>query len=156
LASAVPASAVTGEKETNTDGSAVATPAVTSPSISVMDGPTATARWEQDRRFLRGEINSHVRRQNRADTEIHRRVAFSLACFSFLFVGLPFVFLAERRSRLVPFFYTNVFVVLPFFLLVMLGVLLGERGYYPAVALAIPNVLLLGAGAYLWSRVLKR
>ena len=57
---------------------------------------------------------------------------------------------------MVPFFYSNVGVVLPFFLLVMLGALLGERGLFPGVVLAIPNIFLFAVGAFLWSRVLKR
>lgn len=139
------------EKPVDTETQATTVHATVSPKAE-----TVKARLEQDRRYFRGQLKSHVRRQNRATTEIHRRAAFSFACFSFLFIGLPFVFLAERRSRLIPFFYTNVFVVLPFFLLVMVGVLLGERGFYPAIMLAIPNLLLMGVGAYLWSRVLRR
>lgn len=111
---------------------------------------------ERERSFLMGELKTQRRRHHRAQTEVHRRAAFSLACFSFIFVGLPVVFLCERRSRLVPFFYCNVGVVLPFFLLVMLGALLGERGLFPGLALAIPNIFLFAVGAFLWSRVLKR
>ncbi len=102
------------------------------------------------------QLDSLKRRSYRADTELYRRGAFSMACFTFPFVGLPLVLLSDRRSRLVPFFVGNVFVVLPFFLLVMLGVLLGERGLPPILTLAPANILLLAVGVHLWSRTVRK
>jgi ABC-type dipeptide/oligopeptide/nickel transport system permease subunit len=66
------------------------------------------------------------------------------------------VLLSDRRSRLIPFFLSNVFVVLPFFLLVMLGVLLGERGLYPGLLLGSIHVAIVTVGIVLWLRLLRR
>lgn len=126
-------------------------------SESASKSPLNGAAITQGRiRSLSQQIDSLKRRSYRADTELYRRGTFSLACFTFPFVGLPLVLLSDRRSRLIPFFVGNVFVVLPFFLLVMLGVLLGERGLPPILTLAPANLLLLAVGAHLWSRTVRK
>ncbi|MBI4586050.1 MAG: LptF/LptG family permease [Planctomycetes bacterium] len=111
---------------------------------------------EAERRALEREIESLRKERYRTRTEIHARSAFCLACLTFPAVGIPLVFLTDRRSRLIPFFLGNLLVMMPFLLLVMLGVILGERGFFPALVLAAPNALLAGLAVYLWSKVLRR
>jgi lipopolysaccharide export system permease protein len=101
--------------------------------------------------------NDGVRRRIwAAESEWHRRLAFSLSSFSFALIGASLCFLSERRSRLVPFFAANAIVLVVFYPLLLVGALLGERGYFPAGAMALSNIVLLGAGIYLLQRVLRR
>ncbi len=102
------------------------------------------------------ELDYIERRWYDAETEIFRRITFGLASLTFALVALPLILLTGARGRLIPFFLGNVFVVLPFFLLVMLGVKLGEGGIAPSVAVSLPNVLLLGVGGFLWAKAVKR
>lgn len=126
-------------------------------------GPVATADPDEElrdrddllvrRALLQRELEEVRKETRKSHTEIHRRAAFSLASFSFAWLACPLVLLTERRGRLGSFFIGNVFVVLPFFLLVMVGVFLGERGLPPVLALGMANFLPLAVGAWLWSRV---
>lgn len=113
-------------------------------------------RRELDLDNRRHQLAAAERRRAEAATEFWRRGAFSLASLTFPAFGLPLVLLTGRRGRLMPFFLGNVFVVMPFLLFLMLGVLLGEKGISPFFALLAPN-LLLGLGAYyLWKKAVRR
>ena len=115
-----------------------------------------TRATSQTLKALRDELTLLERKHADAGTEIHRRSAFSFASLSFALVGLPLIFLTGARSRLVPFFISNVFIVTPFFLLVMLGITLGEQGIPPVITLLVPNLVLLGAAAFLWPKVIRK
>jgi lipopolysaccharide export LptBFGC system permease protein LptF len=88
-----------------------------------------------------------------ASTEVHRRLAFTIACLTFPFVGVALSLLLDRWSRLVPFFVGNLVVIVLFYPLLLFGQILGERGFVPALSLAIPNVVLFGLGCFLFRRV---
>ena len=88
-----------------------------------------------------------------ASAEVHRRFAFTIACLTFPFVGVALSLLLDRWSRLVPFFVGNLVVIVLFYPLLLLGQILGERGFVPSLSLAIPNVVLLGLGCFLFRKV---
>jgi lipopolysaccharide export LptBFGC system permease protein LptF len=90
-----------------------------------------------------------------ASAEVHRRLAFVFACLTFPLVGVALSLLLDRWSRLVPFFAGNLVVIVLFYPLLLLGQILGERGFVPAVSLAIPNAVLLGLGILLFRRVAR-
>jgi lipopolysaccharide export LptBFGC system permease protein LptF len=88
-----------------------------------------------------------------ARTELHRRMAFTLGCLTFPFVGVALSLLLDRWGRLVPFFAGSLVVIVLFYPLLLLGQILGERGFLPAVSLAIPNAALLALGWVLYRKV---
>ncbi len=89
-------------------------------------------------------------------TEWHRRMAFTLSCLSFPLVGVSLALLLHRKSRLIPFFVGNLVIIVVYYPLLMVGVSLGDAGWFPPAALALPNVALLVLGIFLTRRVLKQ
>ncbi len=103
----------------------------------------------EDVEDLRRESVSLQRKAWRAESELHSRFAFSLACLTFPLVALPLVVLLERRGRLIHFFLGNLTVITFFFPLLMAGHLLASRGWPAALALQLPNIALAGLGSAL-------
>lgn len=126
------------------------------PSTKDLTSPDLAARVDT----LRSELsldpdNSGLRRSlNKARSEWHRRLAFAISAITFPLIGISLCLLLNHRSRLVPFFAGNVTVLALFYPLLMVGSSLGERGLFPALSLALPNLVLLAAGVYLTRKVL--
>jgi hypothetical protein len=94
------------------------------------------------------------RKLAQASTEFHRRLALTLSCLTFPFVGVSVALLLHRFSRLVPFFVANLVVMGIFYPLLMVGIVLGEHGIVPILSLALPNVALLAVGLLLTRKVI--
>ena len=94
------------------------------------------------------------RNLSKALSERYRRAAFTLSSITFPLIGISLCLLLNHRSRLVPFFAGNVIVLALFYPLLMVGASLGERGIFPAVSLALPNLALLVVGVWLTRKVL--
>jgi lipopolysaccharide export LptBFGC system permease protein LptF len=103
---------------------------------------------EKGRKDIPGRIAS-------ASTELHRRYAFTVACLTFPLVGVALSLLLNRWSRLVPFFAGNLVAIVLFYPLLLLGGLLGERGFVPPFSLALPNAALAILGIILLRRVAR-
>jgi len=102
------------------------------------------------------QLASLERRIARAQSELHGRITFSLACLTFPLVAFPLVVLLERYGRLTHFFLGNITVVTLFFPLVMFGHLAADRGWPAALTMALPNVVLLLAGIPLMRSMFSR
>lgn len=98
----------------------------------------------------------NARRAAIASTELHRRMAFTLSSITFAVLGVALVLYLDRWGRLVPFFASNLVVIVVYYPLLVLGVFLGEQGIVPAVSMALPNAALLGLGIYLTRKVVLR
>ncbi len=119
--------------------------------------PAIAAGEEQEADLLAGgpalalkavgrQLSSLRKRIARAESELHSRITFSLACLTFPLVAFPLVVLLERYGRLTHFFLGNLTVVTIFFPLVMAGHLAADREWPAALAMAFPNVALLASG----------
>ena len=89
-------------------------------------------------------------------TEKHRRLAFLFSCITFPFIGCCLCLLLARRGKLAAFFIGNVVVIAMFYPLLMVGSSLGERGFAPGLALALPNLALAALGFHLVKKVIRQ
>lgn len=135
----------------------------TSPELAAfMTELTEAALDEAARPPLRGGaeteelVNKHQKRFYEAQTDWHRRLAFTISCVTFPLVGISLALLLHGRSRLVPFFLANLVIIGLFYPLLMVGVSLGDSGWFPPIALAIPNVVLLVLGVVLTRKVVEQ
>ena len=90
---------------------------------------------------------------NKALVELHRRLALPFACVVFSLIALPLSVRTTWAFRSIGF-GMSLGIILLYYLLLTAGETFGERGVLsPAIALWIPNGVLGGLGAYLFSRV---
>lgn len=91
-----------------------------------------------------------------ASSERHRRLAFTLSSFTFPLLGAALCFLVSWGGRLLPFFLGNLVVMGIFYPLLMVGTTLGERGIFPWLSLALPNLVLLALGIAMVRKVFRQ
>jgi len=122
------------------------------------NGNLAAFIEEQETLLELAPDDSRAQRQLRnARSEWHRRAAFSLSGLMFPLIGVTLCFLLNLRSRLVPFFASNLVVLTVFYPLLMVGAYLARDGSFsPGFALALPNLALIVAGVILIRRVAEK
>lgn len=95
--------------------------------------------------------------KEKIESEIWRRRALSLSCFSFAFLGFPISLTLRQRHRLVSFFLGVTIVLVVFYPLLLLGDKFVEWTHVPAsVALLSGNIILLIIAGFLTGRLLRR
>ncbi len=91
----------------------------------------------------------------RAKAEIHKKIAFSLATFCFVMVGLPLA-IVTRRGEAVVSFGLSMAVVAIYYILFIWGGTLAVNGYLPAyIALWIPNVVAILASTFFMAKIVR-
>lgn len=91
----------------------------------------------------------------RAKAEVHKKIAFSLATFCFVMIGLPLA-IVTRRGEAVVSFSLSMAVVAIYYILFIWGGTLAVNGYLPAViALWIPNVLAIAVSVFFMAKVVR-
>lgn len=83
-------------------------------------------------------------------TEISRRMAFSLSCFTFLWVAIPLTLWLNHRNRLVPFFLGNLVAVGLYYPLVTLGIMMSKKGFPTLLTHSGNFVLFILGGVIIW------
>jgi len=116
----------------------------------------ALASFDAARESLVNQKEATRRRIASSVTELHRRHAFAISCLTFPLLGVALSLLLSRWSRIVPFFFGNLTVIGLYYPLLIIAVALGDRGFVPALSLALPNVALVGIGVYLTRKVLRQ
>jgi lipopolysaccharide export LptBFGC system permease protein LptF len=138
-------------------GELARTPAVVREPAPAPHGPEPGVAFAAHRTEAAGERRQKLERRIAAtSTEIHRRLSFTLSSLTFPLVGVSLSLILQRWSRLVPFFAGNLVVIGLYYPLLMLGRALGERGFFPPVAMALPNAALLILGVLLFRKVLRQ
>jgi lipopolysaccharide export system permease protein len=99
----------------------------------------ATAQFERELR----RVTSPVR------VQMHRRLAYSFACFSFTLLGIPLGIRVQRRETNIGFAIALV-LVLVYYGMTMLGISLDQQPqWYPHLILWLPNLICQSLGAWL-------
>lgn len=100
-------------------------------------------------------VKSRAKQNARADlmepirTQIHRRVAFSFACFGFALIGIPLGIRMHRRETNIGVVVALLLVMLYYGLLVAAQSLSGKPQLVPHLLMWIPNFLFQAVGAVL-------
>lgn len=93
-------------------------------------------------------LHSQNINNNYLEVEIHKRISIPFACLAFLLIGLP-LGIRVRGSRASSFGISAGLIML-YYLMLVLGELVGDKGYMlPIIALWLPNLILGGIGVYL-------
>ncbi|MGK0189841.1 MAG: lipopolysaccharide export LptBFGC system permease protein LptF [Verrucomicrobiales bacterium] len=89
-------------------------------------------------------------------TELHRRISFSLACFTFALIGIPLGVSAQRRETSIGFALSLLIALVYFMFIILADMFKDDPGAYPHLLMWLPNVLFIGLGVWLFRRVSRR
>ena len=85
----------------------------------------------------------------------HKKISFSFATFVFTLVGLPLAVITRRGEAVISFSFAIGIIALYYVFFVWSRAMVVENNFNPFVALWLPNVFMMGSGAYLMKRVLS-
>lgn len=86
-------------------------------------------------------------------TELQKRVAMSVSCFTFALVGIPLAVYAQRRETSFSFLLSLVVVMLYFLMIVVADAMKEKAGAYPELMVWLPNLLFQSLGFWLIHKV---
>lgn len=89
-------------------------------------------------------------------TELHRRISLSLACFTFVLIGVPLGVSAQRRETSIGFALSLVIALVYFVFIILADMFKDDPGAYPHLLMWLPNILFMGLGVWLFRRVSRR
>ncbi|MCB1098751.1 MAG: LptF/LptG family permease [Verrucomicrobiae bacterium] len=89
-------------------------------------------------------------------TELHRRISFSLACFTFALIGVPLGVSAQRRETSIGFALSLVIALVYFVFIILADMFKDDPGAYPHLLMWLPNILFIALGVWLFRRVSRR
>jgi len=84
----------------------------------------------------------------------HQRISFAFASLVFVFIGIPIASVVKRGEVVISFGISMASASLYYVLFAIAQTLATRSGIPPYISLWIPNVLLIGAGAYLLRRAI--
>ncbi len=88
--------------------------------------------------------------------EINRKFSLSFACLTFVLIGAPLGVMAKKGGKSIGF-GLSFLLILIYYVMMMLGESLGEKGMVsPALAMWTPTILLSGIGLFLILRRIER
>jgi lipopolysaccharide export LptBFGC system permease protein LptF len=108
------------------------------------------------------ERKAHITEKERMEemsatrTEISKRFSFSLASFAFALVGVPLAITAHRKETSVGFLLSLGVAVTYFFFIIIANAVRENPRWHPELLMWLPNVLCLGFGGWLFSRMSRR
>jgi lipopolysaccharide export LptBFGC system permease protein LptF len=103
--------------------------------------------------YPEGETPTHL--MNKLKAEIHNKISFSFAPFVFTLIGLPLAMITRRGDVLVSFVLSMIVITI-YYVLFAFAKTIAVQGVLPsAVALWLPNVLLVFIGTLLMIKVVR-
>ncbi len=98
--------------------------------------------------------NPDERREHQA--ALHKKISFSFAPLVFAIIGLPAAVISRRGEPVLSFSLAMGIVAIYYCLYVFGGTMVAESHWNPFLAMWLPNLFMVGAGAYLMKRALAR
>ena len=89
-------------------------------------------------------------------TEISRRYAFALACFTFTLVGIPLGVTAQRRETSVGFVISLIVACCYFLFITVADSMREDPKYYPHLLMWLPCILFICLGFFLFRKLSRR
>jgi lipopolysaccharide export system permease protein len=126
-------------------------------SINLSNSSPGIKTDEQDMSFseLRKNIRNSVMdtaSKRSLQMEFHKRLSLPFACFVFMVIGIPLGMQNQRAGKAAGF-SIGIGAIIFNYVLFSIGKNLGQKGLlHPAVAMWMPNLILLGIGLYLFKK----
>lgn len=99
--------------------------------------------------------NPDAKRRRELEAEFHKKIAFSMATFVFVLVGLPLAVITRRGEAVVSFSLAMGIVAFYYILFVWGRAMAVEGNIAPMISLWLPNVFMAGCGIVLLKRILS-
>ncbi len=109
---------------------------------------------ELNARLDRGGNKAEVESATR--TEVNKRFSFSLACFAFALIAVPFGITAQRRETSIGFAFSLAIAFVYFLFIIVADTFRDKPGMYPDLLVWTPNILFIGLGLFLFWRLSRR
>ena len=122
------------------------------PSKDIPDKPSYRTN---DKLFRQLGENPSQKEQNKILTELQKRNALSLACFSFAFIGIP-LGITSRRRETVSGLVIALIVALIYFVLLLTAENFEKQPVICSTMMWLPNILCVTIGVFLLRRASKR
>lgn len=91
-----------------------------------------------------------------AATELNRRFSFSLACFTFVLIGIPLGITAHRQETSAGFGLSLVVAVTFFLIIIVVNTIRDKANLHPELLIWLPNAIFLLIGGWLFLRLARR
>jgi len=113
---------------------------------------TMTSSVLAERRVTDKSLSQNKR--NAMRTEIHKRISFSMACLTFVFISIPLGVTAQRRETSIGFLLSLVIAIVYFLFIIIADTFRDDAGAY--LLMWLPNVIFIGLGLFLFFRLSRK
>jgi lipopolysaccharide export system permease protein len=101
------------------------------------------------------ELKQQTEVVTRFETEIHKKIAFSFAPFVFAMIGLPLAIITKRGEAFISFLLAMGIVAVYYILFVCANTISIKGVAPPGVLLWLPNLLMIGASFFLFTKAVR-
>ena len=91
-----------------------------------------------------------------AATELNKRFSFSLACFTFVLIGIPLGITAHRQETSAGFGLSLIVAVTFFLIIIVVNTIRDKANLHPELLIWLPNAIFLLIGGWLFGRLARR
>ena len=92
----------------------------------------------------------------KANVELHKRFAASLACVAFALIAVPLGITAHRKETSVGFALSLIIAFTYFFFIIMADTFRGNEAAHPTILIWVPNFFFMTLGSLLFWRLAKK
>ena len=117
--------------------------------------PSTLSSKELARRIAEDDTLSDSKR-SMMRTEIHKRFSFSMACLTFVLIGIPLGVTAQRRETSVGFLLSLVIAIVYFLFIIIADTFRDKPGAMPHLLMWVPNVIFIALGLVLFLRLSRK
>jgi lipopolysaccharide export LptBFGC system permease protein LptF len=117
--------------------------------------PSTLPSHELARRIAEDETLSR-KKKSVMRTEIHKRVSFSMACITFVLIGIPLGVTAQRRETSVGFLLSLAIAIVYFLFIIIADTFRGKPDAMPHLLMWLPNIVFIGLGLFLFFRLSRK
>ena len=89
-------------------------------------------------------------------TELNKRMSFSMACLTFVLIGIPLGVTAQRRETSIGFLLSLVIAIVYFLFIIIADTMRDNPGAKPHLLMWLPNVIFVGLGLILFLRLSRK
>ncbi len=116
----------------------------------------STIPTKELRRKLRTDETLDAKDKSKIRTEINKRYAFSMACFTFVLVGIPLGVTAQRRETSIGFALSLLIAIVYFLFIILADTFRDDPSKQPDLLMWLPNVIFVALGLFLFRRLSKK